>query len=232
MLKNKKTVILVVSVIILLGAALSIVFIYLPWRANKIEAAKLLSDERTKRDYEKILERRENLRKDPRDIAQYTGLAFNWKSIGDTLNDKKYYQQALEWALEGLDRLPRHAILNMNTGNLYKELDEYEKAEKYYRKAIESAPGDPQTYLLLVDLYKYNLKKPEAEIVKVYQDGLSRLLNTLPLLNSFAAYLRDTGQKQRALDFYRELTKAVPDNQSYKQTIAELEKEIVLDSKN
>lgn len=232
MLKDKKILFLGVTVLVLIGAALSVIFIYLPWRADKTEAAKLLSDERTKRDYEKILERLGNIKKDPGDIAQYTGLAFSWKSIGDTLNDKKYYWKALDWALEGLDRSPRHAILNMNTGNLYRELGEYEKAEKYYRKAIESAPGDPQTYLLLVDLYKYNLKKSEAEIVKVYQDGLSRLLNTLPLLNSFAAYLRDTGQKQRALDFYKELAKAVPDNQTYKQTIAELEKEITTDDKS
>ncbi len=223
---KKKVIIVLITLVVALGGFLAVFFVYLPVKSVKVESVKLLSDERTKRDYEKIVERKDKIKKDPQDIVQYTGLAFSWKSIGDTLNDKKYYKKALEWALEGLDRSPRHAILNMNTGNLYRELSEYEKAEKYYRKAIESAPGDPQMYLALIDLYKYNLKKPEAEIVKVYQDGLARLINTLPLLNSFAAYLRDTGQRERAFDFYKELAKAVPDNQAYKQTIIELEKEI------
>lgn len=193
-------------------------------------AKMLSSDERTKRDYAKILEREEKLEDNAEDVAQYTGLAFSWKVIGDTLNDKKYYYKALLVAEEGLDRFPRHAILNMNAGNLYKELGQYEKAEKKYRKAVEAAPGDPQTYLLLIELYKYSMKKSEAEIVKVYQDALSRLVNTLPLLNSFAAYLRDTGQKQRALEFYRELSKALPDNQPYKLAIDELEKEVAIGS--
>lgn len=221
-----KRLIFILAGLVSLSVAAGVLFWYLPHRENQALSAKLLGDERTRRDYEKILERAKKLEKNPNDIEQYTGLAFNWKSIGDNLGDKQFYYKALEAALEGLDRIPRHALLNMNTGNLYKEVGDYGKAEKYYRKAIESAPGDPQTYLLLIDLYKYNLKKSEDEIVKVYQEGLARLVSTLPLINSFAGYLRDTGQKQRALDFYRELGKAMPDNQPYKIAIQELEGEI------
>ena len=225
---SKKIVIVISIAILACLGTLATFFIILP----KIEEQKLVkqlaSNDSTKRDFERILEREKKLKDNPQDVEQYTGLAFNWKSIADTLNDKKFYEKALEAAIEGLDRFPRHAVLNMNAGNLYKELGKYEDAEKRFRKAIESAPGDPQTYLLLIDLYKYNLKKSETEIVKVYQEGLSRLVNTLPLLNSFAAYLRDTGQKQRALEFYRELSKALPDNKAYKIAIEELEKDMAL----
>jgi|GEM_PF-4971676 tetratricopeptide (TPR) repeat protein len=147
-----------------------------------------------------------------------------YKSIADVTKDKRLYERALKIADLATARFGTKSYLPaLNASTIYMSLGDYEHAEKNIKQAIEMAPGDAQLYLRLIELYKDFMKKDETTIIATYETGIQRLVNVLPLYNSYAAYLREINRLDEALDKYQILHKAMPDNPIYAQLIKELE---------
>lgn len=108
----------------------------------------------------------------------------------------------------------------LNAGNVYRAMGEYGKAEARYRIAITLSPGEPANYIALVELYRYYEKKSEEEVIKVFDEALSRLVESDPILVAYAGYLRDTGRTDAAISLYERLDAKYPG--LYQPIIAEL----------
>ena len=110
----------------------------------------------------------------------------------------------------------------MNAGKVAEELRDYAKAEEYFKAAIEISPADENGYLSLADLYSYKMGKSVSEVAAVYNQGGPKMADPTALIWGRGSYLKRVGQYAAALPDYEVLSKAFPDNQGYKDAIAEI----------
>lgn len=126
-----------------------------------------------------------------------------------------------------------NSIVYLNAGNAWRDLGrlednnlaDYEKAEKRYLQMLELDAGDPNNHLVLIELYKKELQKPEAFIKAQYDKASKTVLNQFPIAISFAAYVRELGEYDKAMEFYQALYKAAP-RPEFKRAIEEIKIEM------
>ncbi len=115
----------------------------------------------------------------------------------------------------------------LNIGNVYKKMGEYDKAEEAYNKALEiSKYGSETVYLQKIDLYQYYLKKSNEDVIKIYEEALSTLVENGNIVVRYSGFLRDIGENEKALEYYKILLERFPENELYKEEIAKLEAKI------
>lgn len=114
----------------------------------------------------------------------------------------------------------------LNLGNTYRLVEDYKNAEDSYNKALEITEGESMIYLAKIEMYRYEMKKSNKDVNALYDEALKRVVDNTNLVISYAAFLRDTGKYSEALGYYKILSERYPDNQAYKDEIAELEKKI------
>lgn len=115
----------------------------------------------------------------------------------------------------------------LNLGNTYRLVQDYKNAEDAYNKALEITEGESMIYLAKIEMYRYEMKKSNKDVNALYVEALKKVaIENINLVISYAAFLRDTGKYSEALGYYKILSERYPDNQSYKDEIAELEKKI------
>lgn len=114
----------------------------------------------------------------------------------------------------------------LNLGNTYVLIQDYKNAEESYNEALKISPGESMVYLQKIDLYRNYMKKSDKDVNALYDEALKVVVDNANLVISYAAFLRDTGKYSDALGYYKILSEKYPDNQSYKDEIAELEKKI------
>jgi tetratricopeptide (TPR) repeat protein len=115
----------------------------------------------------------------------------------------------------------------LNIGNVYRKMGEYDKAEEAYNKALEiSKYGSETVYLQKIDLYQYYLKKSNEDIIKIYEESLSTLVDNGNIVVRYSGFLRDIGENEKALEYYKILLDRFPENELYKEEIAKLEAKI------
>ncbi|QQS60683.1 tetratricopeptide repeat protein [Candidatus Falkowbacteria bacterium] len=115
----------------------------------------------------------------------------------------------------------------LNIGNIYKKMGEYDKAEEAYNKALEiSKYGSETVYLQKIDLYQYYLKKSNEDVIKIYEEALSTLVENGNIVVRYSGFLRDIGENEKALEYYKILLDRFPENELYKEEIAKLEAKI------
>lgn len=113
----------------------------------------------------------------------------------------------------------------MNLGTTYQAMKDYNSAEEAYNKAISISP-EGMFYIKKADLYRYDMKKSDTEIIAVYEEALKKVGVADDVMISYASYLSDTGKYQDALKYYKILASKYPSNQSYKDEIASLKAKI------
>lgn len=159
-------------------------------------------------------------------VAEYLSMGFVWKSVADQTKDMAFYNKAIEAYEGGIRTYKKENVLFYeNVAGIYRELKNYDMAEKRYLQAAEITPGDYTLQLTLIDLYRHEMKKPVAEIKARYELASKRVLSQFPIANSFAGYLREIGEYQKSLEFYKVLYKAAP-RPEFKRAIDELEAQI------
>lgn len=135
--------------------------------------------------------------KSPQDFEAYLNAGLAWKSLGDLANSAgsgsmvstaEPLTNELVWydfsadvyrrATENFDVSATHLVVSqvepyvfwLNLGNVEKLAKKYNEAESAYRDGVKNFPDEPQLYLALAELYRYNLKKPPSEVIKVYEE--------------------------------------------------------------
>ena len=159
-------------------------------------------------------------------VEEYLSIGFGWKSVADQTKDLAFYNKALAAYEGGIKTYKKtNSLFYMNAANLYRELKNFEMAEKRYLQALELTPGDHALHLTLIDMYRHEMNKSVVEVKARYELASKQVLNQFPIANSFAGYLRSIGEYARALEFYKVLYESAP-RPEFKQAIIELEAEL------
>jgi len=220
---------LIISIIVVLV----IVVIVVLWQKNIINNPdnKLFNQIKNDPSLVEIFDKAKDVEKRLSDNSvqpqDYLTLGFYWKSLGDRANIKDFYYKSLAVYEAGAEKYgTQNTLFYWNAGKLAEDINDYERAESYYKKSIEIAPGDESGYIGLASLYFYKMKKTEAEVLKVYEEGIKKMVINTPLIAARASYLRLVGDNVKALDDYKILLEIYPDNAGYKEIIKELQQNL------
>jgi len=179
--------------------------------------------------YNKAIAKEKEIAKTPDKPTLYFDAGLYWKSIAEqsSENQRPFFEKSLLIYERGIEKFGQNNILfYLNGGKLAERLEDYAKAERYYKQAVKISPADESGYLALVDLYYYKLKLPKEDILAVFDVGMSSMINTVPLVSGRASYLRRIGEYAAALKDYRTLSKVFPQNAGYKEIIQELQSQL------
>ena len=119
---------------------------------------------------------------------------------------------------------PQNSLSFANLAALYHyDLKQYDKAEKNYLISISNDPDDMPTIRNFFEFYFYSLKdnaKAEALLLESIEPNKENP-DIYALTGSFYA---DTGNVQKAIEFYKKSLELNPGNQAVRQEIQRLEK--------
>ena len=161
-----------------------------------------------------------------KDYQTYLEEGLHWKSLGDQTGNSEYYLKAEKIYREMTKKFPNYWVPWWNLGNLERILKKFEEAEKSFKKAIEIAPGEGMLYLGLIELYQYNLKKSEEEILAIYQEALKRVVENIDVIISYASYLYQIDKKEEALKYYQTAFEKYPEATQIKEEIEKIKGEL------
>lgn len=174
--------------------------------------------------YNKAKEREAQIKKEPEKVSLYLALAMDFKSIGELSGIKEFFEKSLSVYEEGIKKFgDKNIIFYLNGGNLAERLENYDKAEEYFKKAIEISSADESGYIELAELYEYKMKKSKEEILNIFNGAVGKMVYTNAIIQARASYLRRIGEYPLALEDYKTLSQAYPNNSGFKAIIAELE---------
>jgi len=110
-------------------------------------------------------------------------------------------------------------------GNIYRRLHQYDKADQAFSNALKiSSNSEVSVYLSRIEMYRYELKKSNNDIKQVFAQALqfSNDINNVEV--AYAGFLKDIGDKNEAITYYKKLLEKYPGNQTYQQEIEMLSK--------
>lgn len=146
--------------------------------------------------------------------------ALQYKSQGDA-GDSKAYQKAID-EYKKARRYNDTWLPYLNMGNAYRLMKDTKNAEWAYTEGMRKAPGEASLYLQIIEMYRYEMDKPEEVIVKSYEKALTNVPGNPDLRSSFGSYLRDRGRISDAINQFEMLVKDYPENESYTQELQSL----------
>ena len=159
------------------------------------------------------------LEADPDDWQSLLRLGAIKKSIGD-------YQGAEQAWLRVGELRPGNSVSFNNLGDLYANfLKDYPKAEENYKIALENSRAEAINTTYRRSLFEfylyYNQELDKAEALLL--EGLTDQPENLDLLILLAAFYRDQGQKDKAIEYYQKALKVNPADQSIKKELDKLQ---------
>lgn len=148
----------------------------------------------------------------------WMGLALAKKSVGD-------YEGAKDTWLYASNLSPGNSRPIGNLADLYTNfLNDPEKAEHYYKKALSLDPNEISYILGLAEVYRYKMPGKEALFEQTILDALKRLPDEVNLISNLAMYYRQTNQVDKAIEWYEKLVQLAPDNQMAREDLEELKR--------
>jgi tetratricopeptide (TPR) repeat protein len=188
------------------------------------EILPLLTTDYLKETYEKAKKGDESIKNEPERVQNYFIAGIEWKTLGDLTNDERFYKKALE-IYEKAIKITKgsNTVALVNAASMNILIKKYDVAEKYLQQAIVVSPGDIDLYLRLLELYKYYMKKDVGTVLAVYENAMKYVLNPFDVLRDRAAYLYELGRFDDALKDYKKLAEKFPNNETFKEKVAELE---------
>ena len=227
-----KRILTIIYVILFIAAAGYVGYSFFNWNKGNIavrtnfperpadpELAKIY--DRASDGYDKIMDGK------AKEFQEYIDTGFDLKALGDATKDESYYSIGAgvyekASAVYG-DKSPS---LWLNWGSFLALAKSHEMAEAKYKKGIELFPKDEDLYLGLAHFYEV-IKKPDAQVVKVYEQVLDMQgTDKGKILINYAAYLKRAGNYESALHYYTQLSKAYPDEEFFKNEIRDLQSKL------
>ena len=134
------------------------------------------------------------LRTDSTNVAAWLDLAIRYKTAGN-------FDDAVEiWEYLAAE-YPTDYVAFHNLGEHYfHEVENYPKAESYYRQAITAAPEFSINYLDLHDLYRYVYKQETTAAVDILKEALTKIdgSQSIDVLSALARYYETKGDIENA----------------------------------
>lgn len=126
------------------------------------------------------------------------------------LYNKGEFKEAIDAFSTVLENGQENAELYNNIALCYANLNDYEKAEKYYLKAQELNPKLPQIYINLADIY-YRQKDMGSGIELISQ-GIYEIPDNLVLRHYLARFYMEDAKLDLAIDELENILEKQPDN--------------------
>jgi len=129
----------------------------------------------------------------------------DWKAsyyLGNLMTSKLRWEEGLSFYLDAAQFHPGFSTLYRNLGEVYwRKLDDLEKAEKMYEKALIYSPGDYRLRVTLDEIYATRGKHPERDLL--FQKASPSVKENFNYLLSRARYFVDTQRYEEALAILR-----------------------------
>lgn len=202
----------------------SVVVLYFvnAWR-EKSEAVAALNTSVLQEIYQKGLKYEEGISKEPNNFEYYNAAGFQWKSLGDATGKKYFYKRALRIYEKGLrNKNAKSALFYLNSGNIYRALQDFENADMQYKLAIDLNPGDDVMHRARIELFMAWKAKTPTDVLEVFDIALKTLLFTVNVSLEKAGYLASLGRFGEALKIYEAVKVAYPDQPNIDQKIQEM----------
>jgi len=213
---KKKIIILIIVAIILVGAG----FFLVNWQKTMPQLDPAPQDkyaELSQEQQEKLTKAEQKIKDNPDDLISYVELALLQNQFGWTDDAIKTYEKVLFVN-------PNDVLALNNLANIYKNLKQYEKAEEYFLRIIDFNPRvRVQTYIDLVDIYRFHLTDKRDQIPIILEKGYEHNPEREALfLSHIAVYHKDFGDKEKAIKNYQALLELEPENQTARAELEEL----------
>lgn len=124
--------------------------------------------------------------------------------------NKGEYQKAIDVFSSVLETCQDNAEIYNNIALCYANLDEYDKAEKFYLRAQELNPKLPQIYINLADIY-YR-KKDMASGIGLVTTGICEIPDNMVLRHYLARFYMEDSKLDLAIDELEAILEVQPDN--------------------
>lgn len=158
------------------------------------------------------------LQKNPDSFNDWLYLGVLKKGVGD-------YEGARDVFIYAGQIRPQASTPFANLADLYAYfLNDPAKAEESIKKAIANDPKDYNLYLVLADIYRYKFQDGAAKYEQTMIDTIAKFSDNVNLIGPLASFYKQTGQAQKAIEWYEKLVKLTPDNAAVKADLAELKK--------
>ncbi|MEW6610097.1 MAG: tetratricopeptide repeat protein [Patescibacteria group bacterium] len=140
---------------------------------------------------------------------------YAWLDLGLVHKNLNAFEKARDaWEHLG-DIRPLNSISFSNLGDLYAWfLHEPEKGEAAYRQALRNEPTDINFYRNLAEIYDKLLPEKKSQIDSLLEEGIKEAktkTEKAELTALMASYERDRGEKEDALQHYRDVLKIDPE---------------------
>lgn len=151
---------------------------------------------------------------DPNDTKLSKKLARAYLNVADELKTismkRKYYLKTIELLRKYLHASPADDDAWILLGHAYSDLEDYEKAQQCYNKAIELQPNSSRA-LTMAARNQVSMKNYEAAIKLYEQDCKVRPESHHPFMNLAMAYA-EIGDFHKAIEFMKKAVKRGPDS--------------------
>ena len=173
------------------------------------------SEEQRKIFMDRIAAAKDLLAKNPNDTDALEIIGFLHDTLGDKETAQKYYKEVLRLNPESVPALN-------NLANIYRDREDFSGAEKLYLKITEVEASNIEAWRDLHDLYRYLYKSKEDQADDILLSGLEKNPDDPQILAMLATYYQDTGDKEKAIEYYERLVKAMPENEAAKNELKKL----------
>ena len=160
---------------------------------------------------------KEALRLNPDEFQTWLILSGAKKAVGD-------YRGAEEIWLYVNQIRPFNSISFNNLGDLYANfLNEYDKAEEMFKIAVANSKGEEINWIYVRSLFDLYLKTNQPDKAEnLLLESLANQPDNYDLNIMLASFYRDSGQKEKALQYYQKALALKPDNEAVKKEIEAL----------
>ncbi len=169
-----------------------------PSLTRPVQYSASLSPEVKNMLIDKIAKLRATLAKNYGDYGAWMKLALQYKAAGD--------HDAAREIWEYISRMyPARSTALHNLGDYYyHQLNDYAKAENYYRQAIQADPSQAIDYTSLFELYRDSYKQSTTAAADVLKEGIAHIGGNqlIDLYIALASYYADKNDAADATTYY------------------------------
>jgi tetratricopeptide (TPR) repeat protein len=134
---------------------------------------------------------------------------------------------AISVYLKALEIQPANTLILNNLADIYIQKKDYQKAADMYLRIIDYTPKWVNAYRNLATIYKYQLKDRYSGMEQILLDGI-KIIEELEggapvdLYSMLAVFYDETGEIDKAIEYYEIVVKLTPENVSAKMRLEEL----------
>ncbi|OGH61709.1 MAG: hypothetical protein A2848_02315 [Candidatus Magasanikbacteria bacterium RIFCSPHIGHO2_01_FULL_50_8] len=145
--------------------------------------------------YDRAVEFEGKIIANPDDLTNYLVASAAWKFLGDFTKENVWYQlseQTLARAIELTEN--KNTLVLGNAAQIAEALGDYRTEKKYYTIALDLTPGDTSLWLAYIKMLRFKIKVSESDVLRAFDDAMSRVVGGADLISARAEYLKSIGR--------------------------------------